>query len=350
MSYTLIKGKENYICEYMTDEGYIVDSNKYDMEKGKAPSIFGNTNRHHLDENIPLYLSLNNKDCEYIKWFIGKHNKTIIRFKCSCGVEFDYPISNLMNSQKDKKTFKCQRCTVKQRGLKKRKNKDIIFDFNKEGLKVLTDKKDVYASQPILVENKEGYKGYVYHHNVCRKKQNIAWLNYNTAKEFLVDNINIRLKEIGVDSVCLSAGGSNEHMVMKCSCGNIYCPLRVCVINNHSGQRCPECTKSLSSYELIVKNYLDSIGVEYEQQKKFDTCRNKHCLPFDFYIIGKNVLIEVQGEQHYRDVFKSESFNIRKKNDEYKKHWCEDNGYELIEIKYDEIKNNSYKQKIDSIF
>ena len=37
------------------------------------------------------------------------------------------------------------------------------------------------------------------------------------------------------------------------------------------------------------------------------------------------------------------------KKDEYKKQFAEENGYELIEIWYDEIEDGTFKQKIETL-
>ena len=73
-------------------------------------------------------------------------------------------------------------------------------------------------------------------------------------------------------------------------------------------------------------------------------------MPYDFEIIGKRILIEVQGEQHRSFIPRfhvtEEGFEYQKKRDEYKKSFAEGKGYKLIEIWYDELENEAYKNKI----
>ena len=47
-----------------------------------------------------------------------------------------------------------------------------------------------------------------------------------------------------------------------------------------SGHGCPKC--KFSNGEKIIEDYLIEIGVEYVCQKKFEDCKNKKRLPFDF--------------------------------------------------------------------
>lgn len=63
---------------------------------------------------------------------------------------------------------------------------------------------------------------------------------------------------------------------------------------------CPFCSKSYQ--EKRIRYFLLSNHIIFEEQKKFDTCRNPETLnflPFDFYIESLNLLIEYDGEFHY---------------------------------------------------
>ena len=67
-------------------------------------------------------------------------------------------------------------------------------------------------------------------------------------------------------------------------------------------------------------------------------------LRFDFYIPSQNVLIEYDGEQHYRPVTfggmsREKSLEVHKKiksRDHRKNVWALDKGYRLIRIRFDE--------------
>ena len=72
--------------------------------------------------------------------------------------------------------------------------------------------------------------------------------------------------------------------------------------NNHlNGQECPRC--NLSRGEWAIEKYLISNNISYCCQKTFDDCRNPQTnrkLRFDFYLPKKNILIEYDGQQHFR--------------------------------------------------
>ena len=78
-------------------------------------------------------------------------------------------------------------------------------------------------------------------------------------------------------------------------------------------------------------------GVEFEQEYRFDDCRDKLCLPFDYYIPSIKTAIEYDGIQHYKPVslFGGEqAFLLLQKHDEIKTKYCKENNITLIRIPY----------------
>jgi hypothetical protein len=72
-----------------------------------------------------------------------------------------------------------------------------------------------------------------------------------------------------------------------------------------SGQGCPHCRSSLG--EILVKNILGDLGLEFEQQKvmleEFREGISPHSfLRADFYVHDPEFFIEYQGIQHFRPV------------------------------------------------
>ncbi len=104
--------------------------------------------------------------------------------------------------------------------------------------------------------------------------------------------------------------------------------------NNHiRGHGCQYHNKSKG--ENKIQHYLDENNIIYEQQYKFNECKNKKCLPFDFYLPDYKLCIEYQGKQHYEIVefFGGElEFLTRKLNDIKKKIFCLENNIELLYI------------------
>lgn len=75
-------------------------------------------------------------------------------------------------------------------------------------------------------------------------------------------------------------------------------------------------------------------------------------MPFDYYVKEHDLLIEVQGEQHYKPVvyFGGEDrFKTQKINDEIKRSYAKNNKIKLLEIPYWEFKDNTYVQKLEEV-
>jgi hypothetical protein len=118
--------------------------------------------------------------------------------------------------------------------------------------------------------------------------------------------------------------------------------------NDHlGGHGCPICNESKG--EQIIKNYLVENKISYIPQHKFDECKNKNKLPFDFYLPDYNLCIEFNGIQHYESFKHFGGINKLNKtilNDSIKIKYCEDYFIDLLIIKYDE----NIIQKLDKTF
>ena len=107
------------------------------------------------------------------------------------------------------------------------------------------------------------------------------------------------------------------------------------------------CKRFKSVGEETIETFLNESNIVYLPQHRFDGCKYKRELPFDFFLPDYNVCIEYQGIQHYEPVewfYDTENtFEERQKRDQIKREYCKDNGILLIEIPYfynnEKIKN-----------
>lgn len=101
------------------------------------------------------------------------------------------------------------------------------------------------------------------------------------------------------------------------------------------GTGCPNC--HMSKGEKIISAWLDEKNILYKSQEIFDGCRDKRVLPFDFYLLDYNILIEYNGKQHYEPI---EYFGGEDKlayitmHDAIKEDYCRNNNISLIVIPY----------------
>ena len=97
---------------------------------------------------------------------------------------------------------------------------------------------------------------------------------------------------------------------------------------------------------------LEELKIDYVQEKRFASCRDKHELPFDFWLPKFTSLIEFQGMQHE---ISSERFGGIKtlqstqRRDKIKKDWANQNNLNLIYLNdYNQIEKQILK-KLESI-
>ena len=105
----------------------------------------------------------------------------------------------------------------------------------------------------------------------------------------------------------------------------------------------------MSKGELYIYNYLIKNNIEFAPQFKFDDCRDKRPLPFDFMVKVNNEirLIEFDGSQHFyksRTMYNTERV---KKHDEIKNKYCKDNNIKLLRIPYWWLRNDRILKELN---
>lgn len=151
-----------------------------------------------------------------------------------------------------------------------------------------------------------------------------------TSKASRIDLTGLKFGKL---TVLKLVGIKDQHTLWecKCDCGNI-----INVTSNHiKNQQSCGCLKSKG--EEKIKSLLREMGVDFLSEYSFPALKKEKPLRFDIYIPSFNVLIEYQGEQHYRpvDFFGGETqFLKQKQNDLMKKEFCISNNFKLVIIPY----------------
>ncbi len=99
---------------------------------------------------------------------------------------------------------------------------------------------------------------------------------------------------------------------------------------------CPFC---VNKTEVILKEFLEK-KFEISTQNKFDWCINQETnkkLPFDFYIPERNVLIELDGAQHFRQISKWKDPDSTRYTDVFKMKQALDNGIRIIRLLQEDV-------------
>lgn len=131
----------------------------------------------------------------------------------------------------------------------------------------------------------------------------------------------------------------------KCDCGNLH----ICAVTDLTTNHVSSCGCKFSSKgENYIKELLKEWNVSFIQQYRFNNCKNKRPLPFDFYLPDYNICIEYQGQQHYQPVEfwgGNERFEERQQLDKIKFDYCKKNDINLICLPYT-LSNSELKNKL----
>ncbi len=170
---------------------------------------------------------------------------------------------------------------------------------------------------------------------ICAGKQVV----YETSLEYLRPDL--------VKEFLYSENEKTPNKLTKGSHENVYWQCLICehkwwakVSTRMNGKGCPKCKESKGEKEIA--RFLNENNIKFERQYKFNDCKNKQKLPFDFYLPDYNVCIEFQGLQHFREMGYfggKEKLERTKLTDEIKEKYCHLNNIHLLKISYLDIKN-----------
>lgn len=102
------------------------------------------------------------------------------------------------------------------------------------------------------------------------------------------------------------------------------------------GSGCSKCA-TVKGVKRIC-DLLDLAGIKYIREHTYPDCKHVKLLKFDFYLPDYNVLIEFDGEQHYKVVplyGGEDGYKIRVLRDEIKNEYCKSHNIPLLRIRFD---------------
>lgn len=108
---------------------------------------------------------------------------------------------------------------------------------------------------------------------------------------------------------------------------------------------CPKCSMYTNEQKIAI--FFEDMGYRTTPQKRFNGCKDRHTLPFDIYIKELHLLIEYQGEQHYKPIRRGhmseeeaiEQLRLVQYHDKIKYEYCLSHNIPLICIPYWEQNN-----------
>lgn len=219
----------------------------------------------------------------------------------------------------------------------------VEFKSSMDNIQVICpDHGEFTTSLKLHLKNKNGgCKG-------CRK---ISKPNYPSEIYFVDHNERIQkiIEELFIihngkynyDFSCFKKCG--DKFIAKCSIhGDFYTNL---VSHRSFSRGCPKCNTIYSKGEENIKNLLNKYQIKFEEQKKFDFMISPNSgrkFVFDFYLPDYNLLIEFDGEQHFKpyrwkDKQRAlEKFEKIQLNDNMKNELTKKYNISLLRIKYNE--------------
>lgn len=152
-----------------------------------------------------------------------------------------------------------------------------------------------------------------------------------TNEEFIENSIKIHGNKYDYSLV----NYKNNHTKIKIICKKhgVFEQTPSSHMNNGSG--CPYCLNSKG--ESFIKNFLKKLNIKFYSQYKFNKCRDKYLLPFDFYLPDHKLCIEYDGKQHFQPIKRfggEDNFILTQKHDKIKNEYCIKNNIHLLRISY----------------
>lgn len=218
------------------------------------------------------------------------------------------------------------------------------YENNNKPLKVYCpDCKQTYSTYMITIKH---------NHGCCPCcKGGVVIKGYNTFGDIFPDLVKYFKNK---EDAYSHSYGSGEKVEMKCP----DCGIEFLVTLKHLSERgfsCPMCSDRISFPNRILRSFLKSVSrqiEDYDFEKQFDWSQGKI---YDGYFVknGKKYLIEMQGEQHYRDAWDTKENT--QANDNLKAQLAKENNFELIAIDckisdFNYIKKNMMDSELKGLF
>jgi very-short-patch-repair endonuclease len=109
------------------------------------------------------------------------------------------------------------------------------------------------------------------------------------------------------------------------------------------GDGCPHC---INKTEHKLWTLLKEIYPTVKRQFKVEWCKSKRCLPYDFAIEEYKIIIELDGEQHFKQIANWKSPELQLEIDKYKIKCANNNGYSVVRVLQKEVSREDWSFNI----
>lgn len=368
-----------YIKKCITEDGYYININVRDLHNCKR-NLFSPTNKYAI-ENINKYIKDNNIKCELLS-NESEYTSSYTKLNWVCANENCDNIFKRTWGSVKKGAHYCDDCSRKNNDNARIKgiDTDELLKLCNENNCTLIENQNL---QKLKQKDKIKFKCNIHCneiqektlHDFKTKKIKCKFCsieNRSENKRVPEEELKRRVLEKGLiyNGVEYQNGNDNGRSKILFTCPDhydvgiqksSYSTFKKSIYN------CKYCALEKTNSKLYFKviEYIKELGynvnVEQNCSLKLYNEETNRPLPYDIEVIELKLIIEVNGEQHYRKtsplikmVAKSknisidDAFNKRKKYDEIKKIYAIENGYYFLEIPYTLEKNDEYKKIIDN--
>jgi Zn finger protein HypA/HybF involved in hydrogenase expression len=267
-------------------------------------------------------------------------NKTPVKIKCpEHGIFFQSPNNHINKKQG------CPVCSGNAPGStesfisKANKIHNNTYDYSK--VNYVNSKTKVIITCPVHGDFSQSPDIHVSSPNYCGCPECGGTTKSNTNK-FILSAIKVHQDKYDYSYVRYKTA----HKPVKIYCKKCHKIFIQCPTNHLNGRGCYRCQQSHG--ENVIEKFLNNNSIHFISQKRFPKCKNpktNYELKYDFYIPSKNMLIEYDGEQHFKIgrlgsyiQTKKELDNIQYR-DQIKTTYATKNNIFLLRIKYTDFFN-----------
>ena len=257
---------------------------------------------------------------------LGEYEDTTKRIKVRCKREHETTVqpSGFVHQGE-----RCRKCAYIENTIKQSGENDFIKFVEQNGHKILSEY--INANTKILIDYQCGHDAHWIKPSVYKKHQDCSiCIGLSTPENAERDFY--KMLRTNKHKLLSKYKYNNEKVLIDFKCG--HDAHWITPKHYKKGVGCPSCTESKG--QRIICDWLESNRIPYKAEYKLP---NKRYL-YDIFIPSYNLIVEVHGVQHYKDVpfFNNRTLKEEQENDRNKKDHAESLGYNYIVVDYREHK------------
>ena len=258
------------------------------------PSGYKKTHEQFVDE----INQLTNEEYEVLGIYIKGSEKVSIKHNV-CGNIWDITPRDFLSGRR------CPICSRKLAGIKNAKSHEWFLEefykiFSINDYEILSEYINTHKKIKVLHK----VCGYVFYSPPCTLLKSLGCPKCSGRLPYTTETFSIKVSELTNNEYTLLSEYKNNKtkvLIKHNTCGHEY-KVKPCTFI--IGCRCPNC--KLSKGEKKIEKYLFNNKKIFDPQYRFNDCKDKKPLPFDFAILDQNnylvSLIEYDGHLHFMSV------------------------------------------------